>query len=58
MKILVFLGCLFLGTSALAGGHGDVFSPDETSSPKGHGDVFSNKTVISGGHGDVFTAGD
>ncbi|MDE3270096.1 MAG: hypothetical protein OYH77_07415 [Pseudomonadota bacterium] len=60
MKFLVVFACLALGATALAGGHGDVFSktPEVSSpSPKGHGDVFSKPSVItvSGGHGDVFT---
>lgn len=61
MKMLVLLGCLALGSSALAGGHGDVFSKSREKitapSPQGHGDVFSKpRGVVSpaGGHGDVF----
>lgn len=60
MKLLVLLGCLALASSALAGGHGDVFSKSrEVSAPSpqgGHGDVFS-KPIVSGGHGDVFASG-
>ena len=60
MKILVVVSCLALGSVALAGGHGDVFSkprPREVTapSPQGHGDVFSKPRgdVVRGGHGDV-----
>ena len=62
MKILVVVGCLALGSAALAGGHGDVFSkPREITapSPKGHGDVFSKPREITApspkGHGGVFS---
>ena len=60
MKILVVVGCLVLGSSALAGG-GDVFSKSgeiSVPSPKeGHGGVFSKPRDITtaGGGGDVFT---
>ena len=59
MKILVVVGCLVLGSSALAGG-GDVFSKSgeiSVPSPQGHGDVFSKPRDITtaGGGGDVFT---
>ena len=62
VKILVVVSCLALGSTALAGGHGDVFSkPREVTapSPQGHGDVFSKprKGVVRGGHGDVFRGG-
>lgn len=59
MRILLVLSCLALGSLALAGGHGDVFSKSAevtVPSPKGHGDVFSKPRgiAVSGGHGDVF----
>lgn len=60
MKVLVVMGCLALGSVALAGGHGGTFSkPREITapSPKGHGGTFSKpRGVISiaGRHGDVF----
>ena len=38
MKVLVVVSCLALGSAALAGGHGGVFS----------------KSRVDGGHGDVF----
>ena len=56
MKILVLSFCLAFGASALAGGHGDVFSKGGISAPSpkgGHGDVFSKP---QGGHGDVFAS--
>ena len=62
MKILVVLGCLALGSTALSGGHGDVFSKSNeitVPAPQGHGDVFSKPREITApspkGHGDVFS---
>ena len=59
MKALVVVSCLALGSVALAGGHGGVFSKTReitTPSPQGHGGVFSKPrgVAVSGGHGDVF----
>ena len=59
MKILVVLACLALGSAALAGGHGGVFSKSReitTPSPKGHGGVFSKPREVAStaGGGGVF----
>ncbi len=59
MKILVVLACLALGSAALAGGHGGVFSKSReitAPSPKGHGGVFSKPRVVTStaGGGGVF----
>ena len=60
MKILVVLACLALGSAALAGGHGGVFSKSReitAPSPKeGHGGVFSKPREVTStaGGGGVF----